>query len=98
MTADETVLGHVMTGYEHVHFTELDHGVAVNPLAVGHLAPYDDTTKPQVGRISFRACRSILAASSTPAARHLIRLHLSAHLSIPAPDFRSAKEIYAEMC
>jgi Peptidase family M23 len=54
VTAEETVLGHVLKGYEHVHFTELDHGVAVNPLEVGHLAPYDDTTKPQVGTISFR--------------------------------------------
>src|SRR5262249_38329208 len=39
-TAYETVLGYVMKSYGHVHFTELDHGRAVNPLAPGHIAPY----------------------------------------------------------
>jgi hypothetical protein len=53
VTAYQTVLGHVMKGYEHVHFTELDSGAPVNPLAVGHLSPYDDTTKPEVTAISF---------------------------------------------
>jgi len=53
--AYRTVLGHVMKGYEHVHFTELDNGVAVNPLAPGHLAPYADTTRPEVAGIWFRA-------------------------------------------
>jgi Peptidase family M23 len=52
--AYETVLGHVLKGYEHVHFTEDDHGRPVNPLAPGHLGPYDDTTAPIVHSISFR--------------------------------------------
>jgi murein DD-endopeptidase MepM/ murein hydrolase activator NlpD len=54
VVAFETVLGHVMKGYEHVHFSELDHGIPVNPLAPGHLAPYDDATAPQVRSMSFR--------------------------------------------
>jgi hypothetical protein len=54
VTAYETVLGHVMKDYGHVHFTELDHGRAVNPLAPGHLAPYQDSTRPTVLSISFR--------------------------------------------
>jgi murein DD-endopeptidase MepM/ murein hydrolase activator NlpD len=52
--AHKTVLGRVMKGYEHVHFTEIDHGRIVNPLAPGHLAPYDDNTPPRVSAISFR--------------------------------------------
>lgn len=52
--AYRTVLGHVMKGYEHVHFTELDGGRPVNPLATGHLEPYADSTRPQVAAISFR--------------------------------------------
>lgn len=52
--AYRTVLGHVMKGYEHVHFTELDNGVAVNPLERGHLAPYADGTRPKVASILFR--------------------------------------------
>jgi murein DD-endopeptidase MepM/ murein hydrolase activator NlpD len=55
VTAYETVLGHVMKGYEHVHFTEIENGRPVNPLARGHLAPYGDVTKPHVSTISFRA-------------------------------------------
>lgn len=55
VVAFKTVLGHVMKGYEHVHFTERDHGVALNPLAPGHLTPYEDDTTPTVGAITFRA-------------------------------------------
>ena len=58
VTVGQTVLGHVMKGYEHVHFTELDSGRSVNPLAPGHMGPYEDTTAPQVTEISFRADRS----------------------------------------
>jgi murein DD-endopeptidase MepM/ murein hydrolase activator NlpD len=50
-----TVLGRVMKGYEHVHFTELDHGRPVNPLAPGHIAPYDDDAAPVIRGISLRA-------------------------------------------
>jgi murein DD-endopeptidase MepM/ murein hydrolase activator NlpD len=53
--ADETILGYVMKGYEHVHFTELENGHAVNPLAAGHMKPYSDDTSPQVNAISFRS-------------------------------------------
>jgi hypothetical protein len=52
--AFKTVLGHVMKGYEHVHFTEIDRGRIVNPLALGHLSPYDDRTTPRVSSIWFR--------------------------------------------
>ena len=58
VTARQTVLGYVMKGYEHVHFTELENGRAVNPLAAGHIGPYDDTTAPEVLEISFRDDRS----------------------------------------
>ena len=56
--AQETVLGHVMKGYEHVHFTELEDGRAVNPLAPGHLGPYDEASAPQLSTISFRVGNS----------------------------------------
>jgi hypothetical protein len=52
--AFKTVLGHVMKGYEHVHFTEIDNRRIVNPLAPGHLGPYQDRTTPRVTSISFR--------------------------------------------
>ncbi len=54
VTAYRTVLGHVMKGYKHVHFTELDHGRPVNPLGRGHLTGYQDRTTPVVTSISFR--------------------------------------------
>ena len=54
VVAFKTILGRVMKGYEHVHFTERDHGTALNPLARGRLTPYSDTTTPTVESISFR--------------------------------------------
>ena len=52
--AYDTILGRVLQGYGHVHFSELIHGRPVNPLAAGHLTPYDDSTPPRVGPIEFR--------------------------------------------
>jgi murein DD-endopeptidase MepM/ murein hydrolase activator NlpD len=52
--AQSTILGHILRGSGHVHLTEIDNGVTVNPLAPGHLSPYNDTTVPTVGAIRFR--------------------------------------------
>jgi hypothetical protein len=52
--AGTTVLGHILHEAGHVHLTELDGGVAVNPLAPGHLGPYQDTSVPAVMSIAFR--------------------------------------------
>ena len=38
-----------------MHLSEFDGGIAVNPLAAGHLSPYVDKTKPVVDSISFRS-------------------------------------------
>jgi hypothetical protein len=50
-----TVLGHIRKEAGHVHLSEFDGGIVVNPLAAGHLSPYSDTTKPVVDSISFRS-------------------------------------------
>jgi hypothetical protein len=54
VTAYTTVLGRIMKPCGHVHLTELDHGVIVNPLQQGHLTPYTDRTAPTVTAIDIR--------------------------------------------
>ena len=49
-----TVLGHILRSCGHVHLTEMDGTEPTNPLAVGHLTPYDDTSVPVTSSISFR--------------------------------------------
>jgi hypothetical protein len=49
------VLGHVMAPAMHVHLPELQHERPVNPLAPGHIGPYQDTTTPKVTSISLRS-------------------------------------------
>jgi hypothetical protein len=61
---DVTVLGHIVKGAGHVHLTERENGVAVNPLAPGHLEPYSDHTKPQVDALYFR--RSVTSGDLMP--------------------------------
>jgi hypothetical protein len=51
VTAYTTVLGRIMKPCGHVHLTELDSGVIVNPLQRGHLTPYTDKTAPAVTAI-----------------------------------------------
>src|SRR5205085_2882253 len=53
--AQATVLGRILRGSGHVHLTEIDDGVTVNPLAAGHLTPYTDTTTPRVDSVHIRA-------------------------------------------
>ena len=54
VTAEQTILGRVMKGYEHVHFTELANGRPVNPLAPGHMGPYGESSAPELESVSFR--------------------------------------------
>ena len=46
--AFRTVVGHVSKGWGHVHFAETQNGVYLNPLRVGALEPYADTTRPHL--------------------------------------------------
>jgi hypothetical protein len=50
--ADRTVLGRIARPCGHVHLSELDGGVYVNPLRRGHLTPYRDDTAPQVTSVT----------------------------------------------
>jgi murein DD-endopeptidase MepM/ murein hydrolase activator NlpD len=80
--AQQDVVGHILTASGHVHLTELLNGNPVNPLAPGHIGPYEDTTRPSVGPLSFRTSDTgpellpeylhgsvelVAAASDTPA-------------------------------
>jgi murein DD-endopeptidase MepM/ murein hydrolase activator NlpD len=61
---DVTVLGRIVKSAGHVHLTERDNGVAVNPLAPGHLEPYSDRTKPELEGVYFR--RSVTSGDLMP--------------------------------
>ncbi|MBA3366288.1 MAG: M23 family metallopeptidase [Actinobacteria bacterium] len=52
--ARRTVLGYVQGPAAHVHLTEIRGGRPVNPLTLGRLTPYRDTTKPRVAELVFR--------------------------------------------
>jgi hypothetical protein len=66
VTASVTVLGRIMKPCGHVHLTELDHGVIVNPLQRGHLTPYTDRTKPEVTSIVRRGSELLATAIDMP--------------------------------
>jgi murein DD-endopeptidase MepM/ murein hydrolase activator NlpD len=80
--ARQDVVGHILKGSKHGHLTELQDGKPVNPLAPGHIGPYEDTTTPAVDAITFRSSDTgpqllpeyvhgsvelVAAASDTPA-------------------------------
>jgi hypothetical protein len=51
-TAYETVVGHIEAPYGHVHFSERQNGLYLNPLRPGALGPYSDSTRPEVFRFT----------------------------------------------
>jgi hypothetical protein len=53
--ASRTLLGFVTRRWNHVHLTEERGECVVNPLARGHLSPYDDDTRPRVLSVVFVA-------------------------------------------
>ena len=54
VVAFQTVLGRVRLSYGHVHFAHVVKGRAINPLAAGHLTPYEDHTAPSAGPLVLR--------------------------------------------
>jgi hypothetical protein len=54
VSADQTVLGHIVRPAGHVHLTEYENGRVVNPLLPGRLTPYHDSTRPTVRSIQLR--------------------------------------------
>jgi murein DD-endopeptidase MepM/ murein hydrolase activator NlpD len=54
VVARRTVLGTILPSSGHVHLSELQQGSPINPLAAGHLTPYDDRTDPEIEAITFR--------------------------------------------
>jgi hypothetical protein len=59
VVAGRTVLGYVIPAYAHVHLTEIRAHRVWNPLAPGGIAPYRDTTMPQVDSITMRGTLSL---------------------------------------
>ncbi len=60
------LLGHIETGWEHVHFAERRGGVYVNPLRNGGLGPYADHTAPTVAEIALAGSDLVVTAYDTP--------------------------------
>jgi hypothetical protein len=50
----KSVLGYVLPSAGHIHLSEFRRHRPVNPLAPGHLAPYEDHTRPWVEDVEFR--------------------------------------------
>ena len=66
--AEKTVLGRIHRNAKHLHFSELQGNVFVNPLQAGHLAPYTDRVAPRIASISVRTS-NCGARVSQPGAR-----------------------------
>ena len=51
VTAYKTVIGHIDAVASHVHLSEIDNSIVINPLGTHHLTPYADHTKPKVASL-----------------------------------------------
>ena len=51
VTAYKTVIGHIDAVAAHVHLSEIDNSIVINPLGTHHLTPYADHTKPKVASL-----------------------------------------------
>jgi Peptidase family M23 len=103
------LLGHIDTGWEHVHFAESRGGTYLNPLRDGGLGPYVDRTAPTVDAIRLAGFALVAVAHDTPDPRvpggwadepvtaALLRWRIDGGTWRTAADFRSVmlpKSIY----
>jgi hypothetical protein len=80
------LLGHVEAPWLHVHFAERRGGLYRNPLRRGGLAPWTDTTKPQVTAIRFlRNGRDVPADRVRGAVDVVAEAHDMPPLPVPPP-------------
>jgi len=54
VTAYKTIIGHIDAVASHVHLSEIDNSIVINPLGTRHLRPYVDHTKPHVASLLLR--------------------------------------------
>ncbi len=80
------VLGHVEAPWLHVHFAERRSGSYRDPLRPGALAPWKDTTTPQVTRIVLSRNGRVLSPAAVSGAVDVIaEAHQMPPLPVPAP-------------
>ena len=80
------LLGHIAAPWLHVHFAERRGGLYRNPLRPAGLAPWNDTTRPQVTAIRFlRDGRELAPALVRGAVDVVAEAHDMPPLPVPAP-------------
>lgn len=82
VTAYHTVVGTVLSPWEHVHFVEQRNGMYVNPLRPGAMGPYSDTTIPTLRSLSVESDGKLQPAAS---AHGRIDLVVEAYDRTPIP-------------
>lgn len=84
--AFRTIVGHVAKGWAHVHFAETQDGIYLNPLRVGALQPYSDTTRPQLKSLRVeRASRTLSHTPSSGTFDLVVEAYDTTPLAIAAP-------------
>lgn len=85
--AHKTVLGHVDAVAGHVHLSEIDNSIVVNPIGTRHLKPYRDWTKPRVASVIIRSpgSRGAKARGVTGAVEIAAEAYDTPAMPVPGP-------------
>jgi hypothetical protein len=84
--AYKTVLGHIDAVAAHVHLSEIDGSVVVNPIGTRHLRPYADHTKPRVAEVLYRG-KGFKARGVTGSVELAVEAYDTPALAVPSPWF-----------
>ena len=84
--AKHDLLGHIDAPWLHVHFAERRSGSYRNPLRAGALAPWNDSTRPGITRVTFSRSGVELPADAVHGAVDVIvEAHDTPPIPVPAP-------------
>jgi hypothetical protein len=83
VVAYRTLIGHIASGWGHVHFAEYSFGTPLNPLRPGALGPYRDATPPRITGLGI-AWEGLAVAPRAPLSGR-VDLVVSAYDAPPVP-------------
>lgn len=85
VVAYRTVIGRVLDGQDHVHFSEAHGGWYVNPLRPGAMGPFADDTRPYASRITTESAGRLVTPKARGPFDLVAELRDETPLAVPRP-------------
>ena len=85
VVAYRTVIGHILEGQDHVHFSEARGSWYLNPLRPGAMGPFADDTRPYASRITTESAGRLVSPKARGSFDLVAELRDETPIAVPRP-------------